>query len=73
VFWRERAAANPWRSRGLEWQIPSPPPPGNFTHVPVVLSAPYLYGFKDAPPVADLNPPVGVLSAAVAAAEEAKA
>jgi len=31
----------------------------------VVLSAPYLYGFKDAPPVADLNPPVGVLRSAL--------
>ena len=30
----------------------------------MVLSGPYLYGFKDAPPVADLNPPAGVLSAA---------
>jgi len=46
-------------------------PPGNFDHVPVVLSGPYLYGFKDAPPVADLNPPVGVLSAALASAATA--
>jgi hypothetical protein len=30
----------------------------------VVLSGPYRYGFADAPPVADLNPPLGVLSAA---------
>jgi cytochrome c oxidase subunit 1 len=68
VFWREREEGNPWRSRGLEWQVPSPPPPGNFEHVPVVLSAPYDYGVKDAPPVADLNPPVGVVSAAYAGA-----
>jgi len=32
------------------------------TRVPVVLSGPYEYGMKDAPPVADLNPPLGVLS-----------
>jgi cytochrome c oxidase subunit I len=64
-FARVRAADNPWRSRGLEWQVSSPPPPGNFEHVPVVLSGPYEYGTKDAPPVADLNPPAGVLSAAI--------
>src|SRR5262245_38316566 len=68
VFWRERAPANPWRSRSLEWQLPSPPLPQNFERVPVMLSSPYDYGIKDAPPVADLNPPVGVVSAAYASA-----
>jgi cytochrome c oxidase subunit I len=68
VIVRERAEANPWQSRGLEWQIPSPPPHENFRHIPVVLSGPYEYGVKDAPPVADLNPPVGVIAAAAAAA-----
>jgi cytochrome c oxidase subunit 1 len=67
-FARVRAAANPWNARGLEWQVPSPPPPQNFAHIPVVLSGPYEYGVKDAPPVADLNPPVGVVSAAYAGA-----
>jgi cytochrome c oxidase subunit I len=62
VITRVREEGNPWRSRGLEWQVASPPPPGNFTRVPVVLSGPYEYGMKDAPPVADLNPPLGVLS-----------
>jgi cytochrome c oxidase subunit I len=65
VIVREREAGNPWRSRGLEWQIASPPPPGNFEHIPVVLSAPYDYGIKDAQPVADLNPPAGVITAAI--------
>ena len=65
---RVREEGNPWRSRGLEWQVSSPPPPENFEHVPVVLSSPYEYGVKDAPPVADLNPPVGVVSAAYASA-----
>src|SRR5580658_5872783 len=64
---------NPWRSRGLEWQVSSPPGPGNFVHVPVVLSGPYEYGSKDAPPVADLDPPLGVLSAAYAGADTARA
>jgi hypothetical protein len=47
--------------------VPSAPPPENFTLNPVVLSGPYEYGVKDAPPVADLNPPVGVVGAAYAA------
>jgi cytochrome c oxidase subunit 1 len=75
VIARVPEVANPWNSRGLEWQVPSPPPPGNFSRVPVVLSSPYEYGVKDAPPVADLDPPVGVLSNAYAGAatEEAEA
>jgi cytochrome c oxidase subunit 1 len=68
LFWREKEVGNPWRSRGLEWQVSSPPPPENFEHIPVVLSGPYEYGVADAPPVADLNPPVGVISAAYAGA-----
>jgi cytochrome c oxidase subunit 1 len=68
LFWREPETGNPWRSRGLEWQIPSPVPPANFDAVPVVLSGPYEYGAKDAPPVADLNPPAGVISGALAGA-----
>jgi cytochrome c oxidase subunit I len=68
VFARVREEGNPWRSRGLEWQIPSPPPPGNFEHIPVVLTAPYQYGFKDAGPVAELNPPIGVVGGAYAGA-----
>ena len=73
VFARVRAADNPWRSRGLEWQVPSPPPPGNFARVPVVLTGPYEYGSRDAPPVADLNPPAGVLSAAIGGASRTRA
>jgi cytochrome c oxidase subunit 1 len=64
VVVREPAEGNIWNSRGLEWQVPSPPPTHNFERVPVVLSGPYEYGVKDGPPVADLNPPAGVLTAA---------
>jgi hypothetical protein len=53
---REPAEANPWDSRGLEWQLPTPIPPHNFDEIPEVLSAPYEYGDPDAPPVADLRP-----------------
>jgi len=73
VFWRVREVGNPWRSRGLEWQVSSPPPPGNFAQVPVVLSGPYEYGDPHAEPVADLAPPPGVLAASVGTAESTRA
>jgi len=73
VVVRERETGNPWESRGLEWQVPSPPPAHNFEHVPVVLSGPYEYGVPGSPPVADLNPPVGVLTAAFSGTETARA
>ncbi|MFQ5341830.1 MAG: cbb3-type cytochrome c oxidase subunit I [Anaerolineae bacterium] len=38
------ALANPWRSRGLEWQIPSPPPDENYLQPPIVVGHPYDYG-----------------------------
>ena len=68
LVWREKEVGNPWQSRGLEWQVSSPPPPENFEHIPVILSGPYEYGDPNAPPVADLNPPAGVISAAYAGA-----
>ncbi|MEA2783805.1 MAG: cytochrome c oxidase subunit [Rhodospirillaceae bacterium] len=52
----EPAPANPWDSRGLEWQLPTPIPPHDFDEIPVVRSAPYEYGVAGAPPVADLHP-----------------
>jgi cytochrome c oxidase subunit 1 len=68
VVWKVPETGNPWRSRGLEWQVSSPPPPENFAHIPVVLSGPYEYGDPKALPVADLNPPAGVISGALAGA-----
>jgi len=66
VLIREPETGNPWQSRGLEWQVSSPPPPGNFARVPVILSGPYEYGTPGAPPVADLSPPPGAVTAAYA-------
>jgi cytochrome c oxidase subunit I len=65
VIWRHRAPQNPWQARGLEWQIPSPPPVDNFERIPVVLAGPYEYGDPGALPVADLHPPAGVIAGAL--------
>jgi cytochrome c oxidase subunit 1 len=73
LFWREPEVGNPWRARSLEWQLSTPPPPENFKRVPVILSGPYDYGVKDALPVADLNPPPGVIGAAYAPADAVEA
>jgi cytochrome c oxidase subunit 1 len=39
----ERVSDNPWDATTLEWQAPSPPPHGNFTHAMVVYRGPYEY------------------------------
>jgi cytochrome c oxidase subunit I len=62
VFVRQPAAENPWASRGLEWQVPTPVPIENFDRIPVITSGPYEYGVANAPPVADFAP--GALPAA---------
>jgi cytochrome c oxidase subunit 1 len=50
-----KAPDNPWDSRGLEWQTPTPVPWFDFVRIPVVMSDPYRYGEIDAPAVADLG------------------
>jgi cytochrome c oxidase subunit I len=37
------AGANPWAAKGLEWEIPSPPPTENFETTPVVRHGAYAY------------------------------
>jgi cytochrome c oxidase subunit I len=49
------AAANPWRSRALEWQLPTPVPVMNFERIPVITGGPYDYGDPAAAPVADFG------------------
>ena len=41
VFVREPAPANPWDSKSLEWQTPTPVPVHNFDRPPVIDSDPY--------------------------------
>lgn len=43
LFRGGRAGANPWGAQTLEWKIPSPPPPENFTVTPVVKHGPYKF------------------------------
>src|ERR1700739_2948853 len=57
VIVRDRETGNPWQSRGLEWQVSSPPPADNFEYIPVVLAGPYEYGDPHAVPGAARRPP----------------
>jgi cytochrome c oxidase subunit 1 len=43
IFTGEKAPANPWGSRALEWQVSSPPPHHNFDYTPVIINGPYDY------------------------------
>ncbi len=43
LFKGEKSPANPWGAKGLEWQIPSPPPTENFTSPVVVTEDAYAY------------------------------
>ena len=47
--WRSGAIAssNPWGSKSLEWQTPTPVPLENFAVLPVVTDRPYDYGVPD--------------------------
>jgi cytochrome c oxidase subunit 1 len=40
----ERAEANEWGAKTLEWTVPTPVPLENFEHLPEVKSSPYDYG-----------------------------
>jgi len=51
----EIADANPWRSRSLEFQLPSPIPDHNYKEPPEIIGEPYDYGKQDADYV-NMNP-----------------
>lgn len=59
----ERASANPWHAKTLEWHTPTPVPLENFLVDPVVTSDPYGYGEPEVAPTKEPEPvPVGTQS-----------
>jgi cytochrome c oxidase subunit I len=44
VIVRKPAEANPWGSKSLEWQVPTPVPVHNFDEIPTITTDPYEYG-----------------------------
>jgi cytochrome c oxidase subunit 1 len=59
LFARVPAGDNPWESRSLEWQLPSPVPVHDFDRIPVITSDPYDYGGAGAPVAAPAPAPAG--------------
>jgi cytochrome c oxidase subunit 1 len=49
VLVRKPAEHNPWRSKSLEWQTPTPVPVNNFEQIPVIDTDPYDYGIPPTP------------------------
>ncbi len=48
LFRGRRADANPWKAKGLEWELlASPPPAHNFERTPIVTSEAYAYEEED--------------------------
>jgi cytochrome c oxidase subunit 1 len=45
----EKAPANPWNGRTLEWTVSSPPPTENFHTIPTVTTGPYDYSEYEKP------------------------
>jgi cytochrome c oxidase subunit I len=62
VFARVPAPANPWASRSLEWQLPSPVPVHNFDRIPVITTDPYDYGEGTGPIPIPATSPAGGMS-----------
>jgi len=49
VFARVPVGPNPWGSKSIEWQLPSPVPVHNFDRIPTFGPDPYPYGVSDGP------------------------
>jgi cytochrome c oxidase subunit 1 len=43
IFAGQKSPADPWGAKGLEWEIPSPPPTENFTVTPIVTHGTHQY------------------------------
>jgi cytochrome c oxidase subunit I len=58
-FVKKPAEANPWASRSIEFQLPSPVPVHNFERIPVFSSDPYGYGEGPPPQLIPAGAPAG--------------
>ena len=65
LFKGEKATANPFQAKGLEWGIPSPPIAHNFEAIPIVTWEAYPYG-----PQQETSPSAGIASEHVETAKE---
>jgi cytochrome c oxidase subunit I len=61
VIAREPSEPNPWHSKSMEWQVPTPVPVHNFDRIPVFDADPYDYGI---PPVRPAPAPAGAAGVA---------
>ena len=59
AFVKKPALANPWASRSIEFQLPSPVPVHNFDRIPVFSSDPYGYGEGPVPQWVPAGAPAG--------------
>jgi cytochrome c oxidase subunit 1 len=59
VFVRVPAPSDPWGSKSIEWQLPSPVPVHNFDRIPVFSADPYGYGEGRAPVAVPAGAPSG--------------
>jgi cytochrome c oxidase subunit 1 len=59
AFVKKPAEANPWASRSIEFQLPSPVPVHNFERIPVFSSDPYGYGEGPPPQLIPAGAPAG--------------
>src|SRR6266566_1514174 len=58
-FVKKPAEMNPWASRSIEFQLPSPVPVHNFDRIPVFSSDPYGYGEGPMPVAVPAGAPAG--------------
>jgi cytochrome c oxidase subunit 1 len=59
VIKREPAEANPWRSKSIEFQLPTPVPLHDFNRIPTFGPDPYPYGVDQPAPVPAVAPAGG--------------
>jgi cytochrome c oxidase subunit 1 len=59
AFAKVPAEANPWESKSIEFQLPSPVPVHNFDRIPVFSSDPYGYGEEPTPVAVPAGAPAG--------------